>query len=177
MASTKLHEEPIYRGKIVDLARETHRLPDGREAGFEVIRHPGGAAALPVLEDGRLILIRQFRPAIEGHLLEIPAGRLEPGEDGRSCVARELEEEIGYKAGRFEPLADIYSSVGFCNEQIFIYLAEDLQQTTQALELDEFIELQIMTLDQALDKMNAGEIRDAKTRVALLEYALKAGTR
>lgn len=172
MSSSKLSEEILYNGRILDLARETHQMPDGREARFEVVQHSGGAAALPILPDGRLILIRQFRPAIEDYLLEIPAGRLEPGEDGATCVARELQEEIGYRPGKLESLGNIYSSVGFCNELIYIYLARDLQPVEQALEPDEFIELKIMTLDEALALVKSGELRDAKTKVALLQYKL-----
>lgn len=172
MPDSKLGEEILYNGRILDLARETHRMPDGREARFEVVQHSGGAAALPVLADGRLILIRQFRPAIEDFILEIPAGRLEPGEDGAACVGRELQEEIGYRAGQLKKLGEIYSSVGFCNELIHIYLATDLQQVGQQLEEHEFIDLQIMTLDDALELVKNGLLLDAKTKVALLQYKL-----
>lgn len=172
MSDSKIGEEIIYNGRILDLARETHRMPDGREARFEMVQHSGGAAALPILPDGRLILIKQFRPAIEDYILEIPAGRLEPGEDGAACIARELQEEIGYQPGRLEKLGDIYSSVGFCNEMIHIFLARDLQPVERALEPDEFIELQIMTLDEALELVKTGQLLDAKTKVALLQYKL-----
>lgn len=172
MPASKLSEEILYQGRILDLARETHQMPDGREARFEVVQHSGGAAALPVLADGRLILIRQFRPAIQDYLYEIPAGRLEQGEDGVTCVHRELQEEIGYRAGQLESLGEIYSSVGFCNELIQLYLARDLQQVERSLEPDEFIELQIMTLEEALGLVRNGRLRDAKTRVALLQYKL-----
>lgn len=172
MPDSKQEEEILYNGRILALAWETHRMPDGREAHFEVVQHSGGAAALPILADGRLILIRQFRPAIEDYILEIPAGRIEPGEDGATCVGRELQEEIGYKAGQLEKLGEIYSSVGFCNELIHLFLARNLEPVEQALEPDEFIELQIMTLDEAMELMKHGELRDAKTRVALLQYKL-----
>ena len=95
MSSSKLSEEILYNGRILDLARETHQMPDGREARFEVVQHPGGAAALPILPDGRLILIHQFRPAIEDYILEIPAGRLEPGEDGVNRVTRYANQGSG----------------------------------------------------------------------------------
>jgi len=172
MSSSKLSEEILYNGRILDLARETHQMPDGREARFEVVQHPGGAAALPILPDGRLILIHQFRPAIEDYILEIPAGRLEPGEDGATCVAREVQEEIGYRPERLEKLGEIYSSVGFCNEMIHLYLARDLHPVEQALEEHEFIELKIMTLDEALNLVKNGQLLDAKTKVALLQYKL-----
>ena len=170
---SKLNEEIIYRGRILDLARETHRMPDRREARFEIIQHPGGAAALPVLADGRIILIRQFRPAAGDYVLEIPAGRLEEGENGKECVVRELQEEIGYRPATIEALGAVYSSVGFCNEQIHLFLAKDLTQVETALEPDEFIEPQIMSLAKALDLVETGTIVDAKTQIILLRYALK----
>lgn len=172
---SKVTEELIYQGKILDLARETHRMPDQREARFEIIQHPGGAAALPVLADGRVLLIRQFRPAARNYVLEIPAGRLEPGEDGAACVARELQEEVGFKAGAIEYLGAVFSSVGFCNEQIHLFIARDLQKTATAHEPDEFIEPVTMTLEEALQQLRCGEIPDAKTQITLLRYALERG--
>lgn len=169
---TKLTEEILYQGRILDLARETHQMPDQREARFEIIQHPGGAAALPVLADGRVILIRQFRPAAQDYILEIPAGRLESGETGADCIERELQEEIGYHPASIEPLGFVYSSVGFCNEQIHLFIAKDLTVTSTALEPDEFIEPQIMQLTDALNLIATGKIVDAKTQIALLRYAL-----
>ncbi len=172
---SKQAEDIIYRGRILALARETHRLPDQREAQFEIVQHNGGAAALPILADGRLILIRQFRPAAEGFVWEIPAGRLEPGEDGAGCIERELIEEIGYRSAAVASLGFIYSSIGFCNEKIYLYTAGKLEKTTTALEPDEFIEPQIVSLEEALRMIESGEIVDAKTQVALLRYALRQG--
>jgi len=169
---SKITEEIIYHGRILDLAREVHSMPDNRESSFEIIHHPGGAAALPILEDGRLLLIRQFRPAIQDYIYEIPAGRLEIGETPASCVERELQEEIGYRPGHLESLGYVYSSVGFCNEQIHLFIATDLQQTQTAHEPDEFIEPLVVTLDDALEMISAGTITDAKTQIALLRYAL-----
>ena len=172
---SKIFEELLYQGKILDLNRETHRMPDQREARFEIIQHPGGAAALPILADGRLLLIRQFRPAAGNYVVEIPAGRLEPGEDGASCVARELQEEIGFRAATMTPLGFIYSSVGFCNERIHLFLAQNLEKTQTAHELDEFIEPVVMGLEEALGLLRRGGIPDAKTQVCLLRYALEKG--
>jgi len=168
---SKLSEEIIYRGRIFDLAREKHRMPNGREANFEIIHHPGGAAALPIMADGRLLLIRQFRPAAKDYIYEIPAGRLEVGENGASCVKRELQEEVGYRPGKLTSLGYIYSSIGFCTERIYLYIATKLEQTATALEPDEFIEPHILTLDEALQMVTDGTINDAKTQLALLRYA------
>ena len=170
---SKITEEIIYHGRILDLAREVHSMPDDRESGFEIIRHPGGAAALPILDDGRLLLIRQFRPAAQGYIYEIPAGRLEIGEDAAGCVERELEEEVGYKPQQLESLGYVYSSVGFCNEKIYLFIATKLEQTQTAHEPDEFIEPLVVTLDEALEMISAGTITDAKTQIALLRYAIQ----
>ena len=170
---SKIAEDLIYHGRILDLAQETHSMPDGREAHFEIIHHPGGAAALPILEDGRLLLIRQFRPAIEDYIYEIPAGRLEEGETAASCIERELEEEVGYHPNQIESLGYVYSSVGFCNEQIHLFIVKDLQQTQTALEPDEFIEPVAISLDKALEMITSGVITDAKTQIALLRYAIQ----
>lgn len=169
---SKVAEDLLHHGRILDLVSETHQMPDDRQARFEIVQHPGGAAALPLLPDGRLILIRQFRPAAEGYILEIPAGRLEPGEDGAACIERELIEEIGYRAQRIEPLGYVYSTPGFCKEKIHLYLASELCEATTAHEPDEFIEPHIVTLEQALDMIAQGEIVDAKTQICLLRLAV-----
>lgn len=174
---SKLRQEEIYHGRILDLARETHRLPDEREAQFEIVQHPGGAAALPVLDDGRLILIRQFRPAAQNYIYEIPAGRVEIHENPAECIARELVEEIGYQAEQIESLGYVYSTIGFCTEKIHLYLASGLQQTETAHEPDEFIEPHVVTLEAALTMIANGQIPDAKTQIVLLRYALKVGGR
>jgi len=169
---SKIKEEIIYRGRILDLARETHQMPNKKESGFEIVQHPGGAAALPVLPDGKLLLIRQFRPAAQDFIYEIPAGRLEPGEDAAMCVSRELEEEVGYRPNQLESLGYVYSSVGFCTEKIYLFIASQLHKTATALEPDEFIEPHIVSLTEALEMISAGTIDDAKTQIALLRYAI-----
>ncbi|MEA3543912.1 MAG: NUDIX hydrolase, partial [Thermodesulfobacteriota bacterium] len=134
----------------------------------------GGAAALPILDDGRLLLIRQFRPAAQGSIYEIPAGRLEIGEDAAGCVKRELEEEVGYRSHQLESLGYVYSSIGFCNEKIYLFIATKLEQSQTAHEPDEFIEPLIVSLDEALEMISAGTITDAKTQIALLRYAIRS---
>ena len=158
----------IFTGRILSLAIESHRLPDGRSADFEIVRHPGGAAVLPVLADGRVLLIRQFRPAVGREVLEIPAGRLEPGEAPEVCARRELEEETGWRAGRVAPLGQTLSSVGFCDERIHLFLADQLQPVPAAPEADEFIEPVRFTFDEALAAVANGTLVDAKTQLALL---------
>ena len=161
----------IFEGRIISLALEEHPLPDGRLATFEIVRHPGGAAVLPVLADGRIVLVRQWRPAVAGTVLELPAGRLEAGEPPAACARRELQEEVGYRPGRLEKLGEMLSSVGFCNERIHLFLASELEAVPQALEQDEFLDILTLSLNEALARLDRGEIPDGKTALALLIYA------
>ena len=167
---TMIHQETLFNGRILDLRLETHKLPNGREARYEMIQHPGGAAALPVEKDGRLLLIRQFRPAACGEILEIPAGRLEPDEDPAECIRRELAEEVGRSPGHIKPLHQVYSTVGFCREILHIFLATELTVTATALEEHEFIEPLLLTTTEAFALVDAGRIIDAKTLIALQAY-------
>jgi ADP-ribose pyrophosphatase len=169
---TDLYERrTIFAGRVLDVGEEVHCLPNGRRATFEVIRHPGGAAVLPILADGRVVLIRQYRPALGTMLWEIPAGRLETGETPEECVRRELVEEAGYVAGRLVPLGGLWSAAGFCDEHVALFAAFDLQPVPSAPEADEIIEPVSMPLDEALGLLFRGEIRDAKTQLALLRFA------
>lgn len=164
----KIAERKIFDGRIVALAIEEHCLPNGRRAEFEVLHHPGGAAVLPLLDDGRVVLIRQYRSALNGMLLEIPAGRLEPNESPEACVRRELVEEVGYRADRVEKLGEMLPAVGFCDERIHLFAATGLIPVPQALEPDEYIEVLPLPLDEALAMVVRGEIPDGKTQLALL---------
>jgi len=162
---------PIFSGRIVSLGIEEHCLPDGRCAEFEIVRHPGGAAVLPVLADGRLVLIRQFRPAAGGMVIEIPAGRLEPGEAPEACVHRELQEEVGYRAGCLQKLGEMLPAVGFCDEMVHLYVATELTAVAAAPEPDEYIEVLSLSLSEALQMVRDGQIPDGKTQLALLLFA------
>jgi len=161
----------VYQGRIVSLALESHTLPAGRSATFELVRHPGGAAALPILSDGRVMLIRQFRPAVGGMVIEAPAGKLDDGEAPEACVRRELMEEIGYRAGHLEKVGTMHSSVGFSDERIHLYLARNLEAVPHAREADEFIDLLPLSLPEALLLLVNGEITDAKTQLLLLHFS------
>ena len=159
--------KPIYKGTVVTLNVDTVRLPNGHTIDLEVIRHPGASAVVPLKEDGTVLLIRQFRHAANGFIYEIPAGKLHPKEDPLDCAARELEEEIGYKAGRFELLSSIFTAPGFADEVIHIYLATGLTIGTQNLDEDEVLEVVEMPLREAISKIEDGTIRDGKTIVGL----------
>jgi ADP-ribose pyrophosphatase len=159
--------KPIYKGTVVTLNIDTVRLPNGHTIDLEVIRHPGASAVVPLKDDGTVVLIRQFRHAASGFIYEIPAGKLHPQEDPLDCAARELEEEIGYKAGHFELLSSIFTAPGFADEVIHIYLATGLTLGTQNLDQDEVLEVVEMPLEQAILKIQDGIIRDGKTIVGL----------
>jgi len=171
MMTDSYERRTVFSGRVLDVGEEVHCLPNGRVATFEVIRHPGGAAVLPVLADGRVLLIRQYRPALGSMLWEIPAGRLEPGESPEECIRRELAEEAGYAAGRLISLGGLWSAAGFCDEHVALFAAFDLVPVPLAPEPDEIIEPVVMPLAEALERLFRGEIRDAKTQLALLRYA------
>ena len=167
----------IYTGRIISVDLDTVRFPDGSSGELEMIRHPGAAAVVPVLSDPEgpdptLLLLRQFRYAAGGTLWEIPAGRLaDPGEEPAACARRELLEEAGVTAGRIEPLTTIWTTPGFTDETIHLFLATQLHPAEHQREHDEFIEVQPLPLSRALEMIRIGDIRDAKTALAILYVA------
>jgi ADP-ribose pyrophosphatase len=163
----------IHRGRVVNLGVETVTLPNGATVELEVIRHQGAAAVVPLREDGTVLLIRQYRHAAGGYIYEIPAGKLDPGEDPLHCAARELEEEIGYRAGRLEHLLTFFTTPGFTDEIIHVYLATDLSPGTQSLEHDEILEVVPMPLPEAIARIRGGVITDGKTIIGLQTLHLR----
>lgn len=157
----------IYTGKVVTLNVDTVKLPNGVTIDLETIRHPGAAAVVPMKDDGTVVLIRQFRHAAGGFIYEIPAGKLSPGEDPLHCAARELEEEVGYRAASFELLSSIFTAPGFADEVIHVYKATGLIQGRQQLDHDEVLEIVEMPLTAAIERIADGTIRDGKTIVGL----------
>ncbi len=157
----------IYSGKVITLNIDTVQLPNGVTVDLETIRHPGAAAVVPIKDDGTVVLIRQFRHAAGGFIYEIPAGKLAPGEDPLDCAARELEEEVGYRASSFELLSSIFTAPGFADEVIHVYKAIGLTKGRQNLDRDEVLEIIEMPLHQALARIQDGTIRDGKTIVGL----------
>ncbi|MFN8540164.1 MAG: NUDIX hydrolase [Thermomicrobiales bacterium] len=164
-----LQTEEIYRGRKIGVRVDRVRMADGRETTREVVFHPGAVAIVPLLPDGRVIMIRQYRHATGEVLLEIPAGTRDiPGEAPSDTAARELIEETGYRAGTLLHLSDFYTAPGFCNELMSLYLATDLAPGDQNLMDDEAISVEAFSLDEAQALIAAGRIRDAKTIVGLL---------
>ena len=160
----------FYRGKLLDLRLDEVLLSSGRRVRREIVVHPGASAILPIVEPGKILMVRQYRHPVGEVLLEIPAGTLKPGEDPMACAARELEEETGYRAEKLTHLATIYPAPGYSSEILHIYLARDLRRGVQAPEMDENISVIEMSVDQVLDGIRDGRIRDSKTIVAILYY-------
>lgn len=158
----------IFRGRVLDINLERITLPNGNDVDLEIIRHPGGACALPLHEDGDVSLIRQYRHPAGDVIWEIPAGRIDDGEDPETCARRELEEEAGFSVGRMEKLSSFLTTPGFCSELLHIYLASDLTSCGQRLEHDEYLEVIKLPFKSALDMVFSGEINDGKTMIALL---------
>lgn len=170
-----LSSETIFDGRILHVRRDTVRLPDGGEAFREVVDHPGGVAVLPLDADGCVTLVRQFRYPFQRVLLELPAGKLEKGEDHRACGLRELEEETGMTAGEFTYLGGLYLSPGYSSEVLHLYLARELRQGTSHPDEGEFLNVEKMPFQELLDRVMAGEIHDAKTVAAVLKTKVYLG--
>ena len=170
MTIRRVARRDVYSGRVFDVSVDRFRDEGrgGREFDIEIVHHNGGAAALPVDADGAVVLVRQWRYPLGRASLEIPAGRIEPGDDPEAAARRELEEEAGLRAGRVEPLAELFVAPGYSTERIYVYLARELAPVPQRLDEDEVVELVRMSLDEALSAVDSGEIDDAKTVVALV---------
>jgi ADP-ribose pyrophosphatase len=163
--------EWVYRGKILQVSRDKVELPGGATADLEIIRHPGASAVVPLHPDGSITLIRQYRYAADGFILEVPAGKLDPGESPEICAMREIVEEAGVRAARLHPLGWIFTTPGFTDEKIHLFAATGLTPATQALDEDEVIEVVQMPLVEALRLAAKGGIRDGKSLCAIYRTA------
>jgi ADP-ribose pyrophosphatase len=163
-----LHTERIYQGRLVGLRVDTVELPSGRNTKREIVEHGGVAAIVAIDSENNVLLVRQYRKAVERMLLEIPAGGMEPGEDALGCARRELEEEAGFSAEQWEELGFFYTSPGFCTEQMHLYLATELRPAENAADDDENIELVRVPLTTAPELIASGEVCDAKSIAGLL---------
>ena len=170
---TLISTERLYAGRVVSLDRDSVRFPDGSIGQLEMLRHPGASAVVPFLDDPRapdprVLLIRQFRHSANGFIWEVPAGRLDAGETPEACARRELEEETGMRARTIERLTTIYTTPGFTDERIHLFLAHGLEPGSQRREADEFMELHELRWSSVLERIGTGEVQDGKTLTSLL---------
>lgn len=168
LSEKRLESQVVFYGKILKLRLDKVLLPNGHESTREVVEHPGAVAIVPRLPDGRIALVRQYRYPVEKILLELPAGKLDENEAPEECAARELEEETGYRAGQLEKLGTFYTTPGFSDELMHLYLAQDLVMTGQKLDADEFIKVEYYTRDELRTMLSTGVIADAKTMLGLM---------
>jgi ADP-ribose diphosphatase len=166
-----IESRKIFQGRVLELRVDRVRLANDRVSELEVVRHPGAVAVVAITADGSVLMVRQFRYAIGDWLLEVPAGKLDPGEEPAAAAGRELEEETGYRAGRLEPLGRVWTTPGFTNETIDLFLALDLEAAEQALQDDEMLTVERVPLERAVAQALDGTLRDSKSVCCLLRAA------
>jgi len=170
MEEKRLEEKRIYTGKILDLYADRIILPNGKKSFRECINHIGASAALPILNQEEVILVKQYRYCVKESLFEIPAGIIEPNEAPEQTIKRELEEEIGYTSDSFESILTYYSSPGFTNEKLYLFTAKRLRKKFGKQDEDEFTEPVVVKIQDAIKMIKRGEIKDGKTIIAILYY-------
>lgn len=170
----RVKRELAYEGTVVKVYKDYMEFENGASEVWDYIHHDGAAAVVPVLDDGRILMVTQYRNALERDTLEIPAGKLDaPDEPGIVCAARELEEETGYRSEQLEPLLTLRTTVALCNEKIEIFVARNLQPSKQKLDEAEYVTVKAYSLEELKEKIYAGEMGDSKTVAAILAYADK----
>ncbi len=165
----QLTSETVYQGKIVNVRSDTVELTNGAVCPREVVEHPGGVAVVALTPDGAVVMVRQYRYSVSDELLEIPAGKLEYGEQPLSCAVRELSEETGYSAGSIVDLGAIYPSPGFSQETLYLYLATELTAGEMHLDENELLNVERIPLDALVGQIMDGDIKDAKTIIGILK--------
>ncbi len=162
-----MKSDKLYEGKLLNLRVDTVEIPDKKYSKREIVEHPGGVAIIPVTNDNSVILVKQYRKAVERFLLEVPAGKLELNEEPRETAIRELKEETGYEAKKLEYLLEFYTSPGFSNEKIYLFLATDLIEGEATPDVGEFIERVKYNIDDLIKMIERGEITDSKTIIGI----------
>lgn len=172
----RVKRELAYKGTVLNVYKDYMEFANGNTAEWDYIHHDGAAAVVPVMEDGRILMVRQYRNALERYTIELPAGKLDdPDEQGIVCASRELEEETGYRSEKLEWLITLRTTVAFCNEKIEIFVARDLIPSKQHLDEDEYIDVAAYTMEELKEMIFSGKIEDSKTVSAILAYEVKYG--
>jgi ADP-ribose pyrophosphatase len=166
-----ISSETIFKGKVISLQVDQVTLPNGKTSTREIIKHPGAVAVL-ALVDNKMLIVEQYRKALERNQIEIPAGKLDPGEAPQDAALRELEEETGYRSGSIRLISSFATSPGFADEIVHLYLAEDLTQGEARLDEDEFLDCEAITLEQAKEYISSQRICDAKTILAVYAWEI-----
>ncbi|MBB6216649.1 ADP-ribose pyrophosphatase [Anaerosolibacter carboniphilus] len=166
-----INSKRIYEGRIISLRVDTVELPDKKYSTREIIEHPGAAVVVPITDEGKIIMVKQFRKPVEDFLIEVPAGKLDKGEEPLLCAHRELKEETGYSSGNMQHLFTFFSSPGFANETMHLFIARDLTVGEAIPDEDEYIEIESYELNQLIHMIFNGQIKDAKSIIAI--FAVK----
>ena len=170
----RLNRELVYKGTVINMYRDTVQVQNGHIAEWDFIGHKGAAAVVPVLDDGRVLMVKQYRNALDRMTIEVPAGgRDTTDEPYITCASRELEEETGYSSDCLEFLISVQTTVAFCNEKIDVFVARNLKKTHQHLDEDECVDVEAFDVDTLLDMIYAGKLQDGKTMAAIMAYKLK----
>ncbi|MCX7622241.1 MAG: NUDIX hydrolase [Thermomicrobium sp.] len=170
MEERLLSRKVVFSGRLLNVYLDEVLLPNGARRVREVVHHPGAVAVLPILDDGRVVLVEQYRHAVGRTLLEVPAGTLEPGEMAESCAARELEEETGYRAGQLRELLRFLVSPGWTDEELVVFVAEQLESRAARPAEDERLTVRVLEPEEVVAAVRGGAIRDAKSLIAVLAY-------
>lgn len=163
-----LQQQTVFAGRVFEISVNEALSAAGNPMKVEIVHHPGGAGAIPINSEGKIALVRQFRFPLRKFSLEIPAGRIDPGDTPLEAARRELEEEVGVRAHKMELLSEFYPTPGYCEEKLSVYVATELEQTQQSLDTNEELEVYWLAIDEALEMVQTGDIDDAKTIIALL---------
>jgi len=173
MEEKRIDSRTIYKGRIVNLRVDTVLLPNGKNAQREIVEHPGAVVIIPVLDDEKIVMVKQYRAAVGKVLLELPAGTIEKREDPYECAVRELEEETGFTAEKLKPLLTFYPSPGICSEIMYLFMADKLKKSKSSPDPDEFLRSVELEISEIINMINAGRIEDGKTLVGILLYLYK----
>ena len=165
----QIETETLYRGLIVNVRRDVAEMQNGARVPREVVEHPGGVGIIPVTHDNKVLMVRQYRYPMEEELLEIPAGKLDAGEDPLQCAIRELSEETGCTAGKIVDMGAIYPSPGFCRETLYLFLALDLQHGEMHLDENELLSVEAVDIDELIDRIMANDLPDAKSVIGIMK--------